>query len=437
MSSYLEAVRDQVVVFDGATGTNLQLRHLSPDDFGGPALEGCNEVLVDTRPDVVADLHRSFLDVGCEVVETDSFGSLPWVLAEYGIAGRAKELARKAASIARDVTPAGKWVAGSLGPGTKIASLGQISFVDQRDGYQLAAEGLLEGGVDLLVVETVQDLLQAKAAMIACRRAMHSIGRQVPVQVQVTIETTGRMLMGTEIGAALTTLEALRPDVIGLNCATGPAEMSEHLRYLSQHSRAPISVLPNAGLPSVVDGQMHYDLTPDELAEHHARFIGDYGVSVVGGCCGTTPDHLRAVVERCRGVGKAPRRPVPEPGVASIYSHVPYDQSPSVLMVGERTNANGSKKFREAMLSDDWETCVAMAREAVREGAHVIDVCVDYTGEDGVADMREIAGRFATQATLPIMLDSTEAEVVETGLQLVAGKPILNSVNLEDGDGPG
>ncbi len=440
MSSYLEAVRERVVVFDGATGTNLQLRHLGPDDFGGPTLEGCNEVLVDTRPDVVADLHRSFFDVGCDVVETNSFGSLPWVLAEYGLAARTQELAAKAARIASDVAGTDRtrrWVAGSLGPGTKIASLGQIAFTDQRDGYEQAATGLLLGGVDLLVVETVQDLLQAKAAIIGCRRAMAACGRQVPIQVQVTIETTGRMLMGTEIGAALTTLEALSPDVIGLNCATGPAEMSEHLRYLSQRATTPISVLPNAGLPSVVDGQMHYDLTPAELAEHQARFVAEYGVSVVGGCCGTTPDHIAAVVQRCRPLEPFDRRPQVEPGVASIYSHVPYDQSPSFLVVGERTNANGSKKFRDAMLADDWDTCVAMAREAVKGGAHVLDVCVDYTGEDGVSDMREVASRFATQATLPIMLDSTEPDVIETGLQLIAGKPILNSVNLEDGDSPG
>ena len=443
-AEYLDAVRERVVVFDGATGTNLQLRHLGPDDFGGPALEGCNEVLVATRPDVVEDLHRSFLDVGCDVVETDSFGSLPWVLAEYNLEDRTHELALKAAEIARRVADEvaadsgrPRWVAGSLGPGTKIASLGQITFVEQRDGYQLAASGLLEGGVDLFIIETVQDLLQAKAAIIGCRRAMVDAGRQIPIQVQVTIETTGRMLMGTEIGAALTTLDAMRPDVIGLNCATGPAEMSEHLRYLSRHSRMPISVLPNAGLPSVVDGQMHYDLTPEQLADHHARFVREYGVSVVGGCCGTSPAHLAAVVEACRDLKPAGRTPVVEPGVASIYSHVPYDQTPSFLVVGERTNANGSKKFREAMLSDDWDTCVAMAREAVKGGAHVLDVCVDYTGEDGVSDMHEVASRFATQATLPIMLDSTEPEVIETGLQLIAGKPILNSVNLEDGDAPG
>jgi 5-methyltetrahydrofolate--homocysteine methyltransferase len=436
----MDAVHGSIVIFDGATGTNLQGLDLGADDFGGPSLEGCNEVLCATRPDVIAALHQSFLEVGCQVVETDSFGSLPWVLAEYGIAERAGELARAAASIARDVADSygpGRWVAGSLGPGTKIASLGQISFTTMRDGYQEAAAGLLAGGSDLLVVETVQDLLQAKAAVIGCRRAMAEAGRQVPVQVQVTVETTGRMLMGSEIAAALTTLDALRPDVIGLNCATGPAEMGEHLRYLSAHSRAPISCLPNAGLPSVVEGKMHYDLTPEELVAYHRRFALELGVSVIGGCCGTTPAHLKAVVDSLSGLAPAPRRPLFEPGIASLYTHVPYDQAPSVLNVGERTNANGSKRFRDAMLAKDWDDCTALAKEAVRAGSHVLDVCVDYTGADGVADMAEVASRFATQATLPLVLDSTEAAVIECGLQRIAGKPIINSVNLEDGDGAG
>ena len=438
MDSYLDAARQKVVIFDGATGTNLQLRDLSADDFGGPELEGCNEYLVVTRPDVVADLHRSFLDVGVDVVETDTFGAFSVVLAEYKIADRAYELNLKAARIARDVADGyGKWVAGSMGPGTKLPSLGHIRFADLRDAYEEQARGLLDGGVDLLLVETQYDLLAAKAGIIACRRAMAATGRQVPIQVQVTMETTGRMLPGTEVGAALTALDAMRPDIIGLNCATGPQEMSEHLRYLSQHSLVPLSCLPNAGLPSVVDGRMHYDLTPEQLADFHARFVTELGVTVIGGCCGTSPDHLRAVVERCRDLTPATREVEYEPGVASIYSHVPYDQSPSFLVVGERTNANGSKKFREAMLSDDWDTCVAMAKEQVREGAHVLDVCVDYTGEDGTADMHEIASRFATQSTLPLMLDSTEPPVIEVGLQWLGGKAILNSVNLEDGDGEG
>ncbi len=440
---YLDAIRERVVVFDGATGTNLQLRDLGADDFGGPALEGCNEILAVTRPDVIAELHASFLEVGCDVVETDTFGAFAVPLAEYGIAERTREINLAAARIARSVADdfatndRPRWVAGSIGPGTKFPSLGNIRFAALRDDYQVQADALLEGGVDLLIIETVFDLLQAKAAVIACRRAMVAAGRTVPIQVQVTIELTGRMLPGTEIGAALAALDPLRPDVIGLNCATGPAEMHEHLRHLAAHARMPVSCVPNAGLPSVVDGAMHYDLTPDQLAEHHHRFVSEFGVSVIGGCCGTTPAHLRAVVERCGGLVPAERSPEHEPAAASIYTAVPFRQDTSFLVVGERTNANGSKKFREAMLADDWETCVAMAKDQVKEGAHVLDVCVDYTGEDGSADMDEVASRFATQSSLPLMLDSTEPEVIETGLQWIGGRPILNSVNLEDGDAPG
>ncbi|HEV3401392.1 MAG TPA: homocysteine S-methyltransferase family protein, partial [Acidimicrobiales bacterium] len=443
MSGYLEAVGERVVIYDGATGTSIQARGLTADDFGGPALEGCNEMLALTRPDVVADLHQSFFEVGVDVVETDTFGAFAVPLGEYGIADRTSEINLAAARIAREVadgysTPDHpRWVAGSVGPGTKFPSLGQIRFAELRDAYEVQARALLEGGVDLFIVETVFDLLQAKAAIIGCRRAIAAAGRQVPIQVQVTMELTGRMLPGTEIGAALTTLEALRPDVVGLNCATGPGEMHEHLRHLSRHSRVPISCLPNAGLPSVVEGKMHYDLTPDELADYQSRFISELGVRVVGGCCGTTTEHLAAVVERCRELEPAERNPVHEPGAASIYTHVPFRQETSFLVIGERTNANGSKRFREAMLADDWDTCVAMGRDQVKEGAHLLDVCVDYTGEDGVADMDEVASRFATQVSIPLVLDSTEPAVIECGLQWIGGKPVLNSVNLEDGDAPG
>ncbi|MER3452705.1 MAG: methionine synthase [Acidimicrobiia bacterium] len=443
MSCYLEAARERVVVFDGATGTNLQLRGLGPDDFGGPQFEGCNEILCATRPDVVAELHDAFLRAGADAIETNSFGAFAVPLGEYGIAHRAAELARKAAAIAREVasgwsTPdRPRWVAGSMGPGTKMPTLGHIRFAELRDAYEEMARGLLEGGVDLLLVETQYDLLAAKAALIGARRAMAGVGREVPLQVQVTIELTGRMLPGTEIGAALVTLEAMRPDVIGINCATGPAEMGEHLRYLAARARTPVSCMPNAGLPSVVDGRMHYDLTPEELASYLARFVTELGVSIVGGCCGTTPAHIAAVVERCRDLTPAPRSPVPEPACASIYAAVPFRQETSFLVVGERTNANGSKRFREAMLAGDWDTCVTMGREQVKEGAHVVDLCVDYTGEDGVAHMDELARRFATQVAAPLMLDSTEPAVIETGLQWFGGRAILNSVNLEEGDGPG
>ncbi len=439
-SSFLDAVRSRVVVFDGATGTNLQLAGLTADDFGGAQLEGCNELLVATRPDVIQELHASFLDVGVDAIETNSFGSFAIPLAEYGIADRAYDLSFRAASLARDVASSyegQRWVAGSMGPGTKMPTLGHISFVELRDAYEIQARGLLEGGVDLFLIETQFDLLGAKAAMIGCRRAMQAVGREAPIQVQVTIELTGRMLPGTEIGAAVVALCSMNPDVIGINCATGPAEMHEHLRYLSTHCDLPISCLPNAGLPSVVDGAMHYDLTPPQLAEHLARFVRELGVTVVGGCCGTTPSHIEAVVNAVRDLTPPTRTIERESSLASLYSPVTIAQELSYLAIGERTNANGSKKFREAMLASDWDTCVAMARDQVREGAHVLDVCVDYVGRDGTVDMRAVASRFATEASAPLVLDSTEPDVLETGLQFLGGRAVLNSANLEDGDAEG
>ena len=403
MARYLDLLAQRVVVFDGATGTNLQLRNLSADDFGGPALEGCNEMLSITRPDVIQDLHRSFLEVGVDVVETNSFGAFPTVLAEYGISERAAEIARRSAElaveVARDFSTADhpRFVAGSIGPGTKFPTLNQISYADLRDAYQIEAEALLEGGVDLLIIETAFDLLGAKAAVAACRRAMRRSNRNVPLQVQVTIELTGRMLPGTEIGAALAALEALKPDVVGLNCSTGPVEMYEPVRYLAEHSLLPISTIPNAGLPSVVDGEMHYDLDPEGLATHLHTFVTELGVAVVGGCCGTTPEHLKLLVERVGQLEPRRRSPVHEAGATSLYSFVSFQQDRSVLLIGERTNANGSKRFREAMLAGDFETTTTMARDQVKEGAHLIDVCVDYTGADGVADMGEVARRLATQ----------------------------------------
>ena len=396
-----------------------------------------------TRPDVIRGMHAAFFDVGVDAVETASFGSFSTVLNEYDVADRAHELNVAAARLAREVADdfsadgRTRYVAGSVGPGTKLPSLGHIGFAELRDSYEEQAAGLLEGGVDLFLIETCMDLLQVKAAMIACRRAMKAAGRTVPLQVQVTMETTGRMLVGSEIGAALVSLAAMRPDVLGINCATGPAEMQEHLRFLSQHSPLPISVLPNAGLPSVVDGRTHYDLTPEELAEYHRRHVTELGVSIVGGCCGTTPEHLRQVVEAVGGVQPARRSPSFEPSVSSIYSPVALDQDLSVLMIGERTNANGSKAFRDAMLASDWDTCVKMANEQIKEGAHVLDVCVDYVGRDGTVDMDEIAKRFATQSSVPLVIDSTEPPVVEAALTHIGGRAILNSANLEDGELPG
>jgi len=443
MAGFLDLVNERVVTYDGATGTFLQGLDLTADDFGGPELEGCNEFLVVTRPDAIRQFHAAYLDVGCDVVETNTFGAFAIPLAEYDLADRTHELNVTAARLAREVvadyaTPDHpRFVAGSVGPGTKMPSLGHITFAELRDAYQVQMDGLLEGGVDLLIIETQYDLLGLKAAIVAARRAMAAQGREVPLQVQVTIELTGRMLPGTEIGAALAAIDPLRPDVIGLNCATGPAEMGEHLRHLSQHARMPISCLPNAGLPQVIDGQMAYELTPDQLAEHHKRFITELGVQVVGGCCGTGPEHIRKVVEVCRDLTPAPRTPVHEPGATSIYSHVPFEQDTSFLIIGERTNANGSKKFREAMLEGDWDTCTLMGREQLNEGAHVLDLCVDYVGRDGTLDMDELASRFGTQVAAPLVLDSTEPQVMEAGLQHIGGRSLLNSANLEDGEAPG
>ena len=445
MSSYRHALDSgRLVILDGATGTSLQGFDLTADDFGGPSLEGCNELLNVTRPDVVAAIHRSFFDVGVDATETNTFGAFPVPLAEYGIADRTYELAAAGAAIARSVTDdyiaadgRARWVAGSIGPGTKFASLGQISYAELRDGYQINAAGLLDGGVDFLLIETQFDLLGAKAAINGARRAMRAAGREVPLQVQVTIELTGRMLPGTEIGAALTALDALRPDVFGINCATGPVEMYEPLRYLSHNSRMPISVIPNAGLPQVVDGEMAYDLTAEGLADHLESFVTELGAQVIGGCCGTTPEHLRAVVDRCRPHTPAVRSPIHTPAAASTYSSVPFAQETSFLIIGERTNANGSKAFRQALLAEDADACLAIAAEQVAESAHLLDLCVDYVGRDGVADMQLLGGRFATEVTVPTVLDSTEPEVMEAGLELIGGRSVLNSANLEEGEGEG
>ncbi len=443
MSTFLHALSKRVLVFDGAAGTTLQQAGLTGADFGGPELEGCNEMLNLTRPDVVAGMHGDFLAVGVDVIETNTFGAFAIPLGEYGLAARSYEINKAAAEIAVEAAASHsteshpRFVAGSMGPGTKLPSLGQITYRELAAAYETQARGLIDGGVDLLIIETMYDLLTLKAAVTGSRRAMQAAERSLPIQAQVTIETTGRMLPGTEIGAALAAIEPLSIDVVGLNCAPGPEEMTEHLRYLARHARAPIAAIPNAGLPEVVNGAMRYDLTPAALAEHHARFITELGVQVVGGCCGTTPAHLEAVVAACRDLTPATRHPISEPGAASTYSFVPFAQDTSFLIIGERTNANGSKQFREAMLAEDWDTCLEVARGQVAESAHLIDLCVDYVGRDGTADMHELAGRFATQVTAPIVLDSTEPDVMAAGLERIGGRSVLNSANLEDGEGEG
>lgn len=436
-----EALATRVVVADGAMGTMLQAQDPTLEDFQN--LEGCNEILNVTRPDIVRSVHEEYFAVGVDCVETNTFGTNFAALSEYDIPERNFELSEAGARIAREVadeftekTGQQRWVLGSMGPGTKLPTLGHAPYTTLRDAYQINAEGMIAGGADALLVETTQDLLQTKSAILGARRALEATGTNLPLICSVTVETTGTMLLGSEIGAALTALEPLGIDMIGLNCATGPAEMSEHLRYLARHSRVPISCMPNAGLPVLGKNGAHYPLTEAELADAQETFVREYGLSLVGGCCGTTPEHLRQVVERVRGVETTRREPHPEPGAASLYQTVPFRQDTAYMAIGERTNANGSKKFREAMLEGRWDDCVEMARDQIREGAHMLDLCVDYVGRDGVADMAELAGRFATASTLPIVLDSTELPVIQAGLEKLGGRAVINSVNYEDGDGP-
>jgi 5-methyltetrahydrofolate--homocysteine methyltransferase len=440
MSTLRAVLAERVVVADGAMGTMLQASEATLDDFAG--YEGCNEILNVTRPDIVTGVHEAYLEAGADCVTTNSFGANLSNLGEYEIADRIGELSLKSARLAREAadrwaTPhRPRWVLGSMGPGTKLPTLGHITFRELRDAYQANAEGLLRGGADALIIETCQDMLQAKAAIIGAKRAVAHLATDTLIVVQVTIETTGMMLLGSEIGAALTALEPLGIDMIGLNCATGPGEMSEHLRYLAARSPIPISCEPNAGLPVLTSDGARYPLTPDQLADAHDRFTREFGLSLVGGCCGTTPEHIAALAGRVADRPAVGRKPRPEPGVASLYQHVPFRQDTAFLAIGERTNANGSKAFRDAMLEGRYEDCVQIARDQTRDGAHLLDVCVDYVGRDGVADMRAVAGRLATAATLPLVLDSTEPGVIEAGLELTGGRAVINSVNYEDGDGP-
>ncbi|PWD45084.1 methionine synthase [Gordonia paraffinivorans] len=441
-TTFMSSMSRRVLIGDGAMGTMLQAADLTLDDFLG--LEGCNEILNDTRPDVLEAIHRAYFEAGADAVETNTFGCNLSNLGDYDIADRIRELAYKGTAIARGVAdemgPSAdgidRYVLGSIGPGTKLPSLGHTTFAVIRDAYIECVIGMLEGGADAVLIETCQDLLQLKAAVVAARRAMDRVGRRIPIITHVTVETTGTMLLGSEIGAALAAIEPLGVDVIGLNCATGPAEMSEHLRYLSKHARLPVSVMPNAGLPVLGPNGAEYPLTPEELAEALAGFVGEFGLQFVGGCCGTTPEHIRQVAEAVAGVTPATRRPEHVSETSSLYTAVPFDQDASFLVIGERTNTNGSKAFREAMIAGDYQKCLDIAKDQTRDGAHMLDLNVDYVGRDGAADMTALASRFATSSTLPIMLDSTEPDVIRAGLETLGGRCAVNSVNYEDGDGP-
>ncbi len=421
-------------------GTMLQSYDLTLDDFD--QLEGCNEILNHTRPDVVRAIHDAYFEVGVDAVETNTFGTNLSALGEYGIAHRITELAEQAARIARASADAystadrPRWVLGSVGPGTKLPTLGHVPYAALRDAYQRQVEGMLAGGIDAVLVETSQDLLQTKAATLGAKRALAHAGRDLPVIVHVTVETTGTMLLGTEIGAALTALEPLGIDLIGLNCATGPAEMSEHLRHLSRYATVGVSCMPNAGLPQLTAAGAHYPLQPRELADALEQFVAEFGLGLVGGCCGTGPEHLRQVVDRLIDRPAPQRHPQHVAASSSLYAEVPFRQDTSYLSIGERTNANGSKAFRDALIAQRWEDCVDIARAQIRDGAHLLDLNVDYVGRDGAADMREMAFRLATASTLPIVLDSTEPAVLQAGLECLGGRAVINSVNYEDGDGP-
>jgi 5-methyltetrahydrofolate--homocysteine methyltransferase len=448
MATLREYIENHVLIADGAMGTMLQAANPSLDDFQG--FEGCNEILNVTRADVVESVHQAYLKVGVDAIETNTFGANFANLAEYGIEERIYELSFAGAAIARkcadefstEAKP--RWVLGSMGPGTRLPTLGHTTYDVLKKAYSANAKGLIDGGADALLIETAQDLLQAKAAINGARQAIDEFNnseeratkKDILVIAQVTVETNGTMLLGSEIGAALNALEPLNIDLIGLNCATGPLEMSEHLRTLSLSSDVGISVMPNAGLPVLVDGGAHYPLSPSELAASLLTFAKDYQVQIVGGCCGTTPEHLAEVVKVLSGYQIAKRKVEFESGASSLYQFVPFRQQNTYLAIGEKTNANGSRAFRDALLNDDWQTCVEIARDQIRDGAHMLDLSVDYVGRDGVADMNELAHRFATASTLPIVIDSTEPAVIEAGLKQLGGRSVINSVNFEDGDGP-
>lgn len=437
---YLNGPKHPVLVFDGAMGTSLQSQNLTAEDFGGAEYEGCNEYLVHTKPSAVAKVHEAFLAVGADVIETDTFGGTSIVLAEYDLADQAYYLNKSAAELAKACankysTPEKpRFVAGSMGPGTKLPTLGHIDFDRLKNAYVEQVEGLYDGGADLLLVETCQDVLQIKAALNAIEEVFQKKGQRLPLMVSVTMETMGTMLVGTEINAVVSILQPYKIDILGLNCATGPDLMKPHIKYLSENSPFIVSCIPNAGLPENVGGQAHYRLTPVELKMALMHFIEDLGVQIIGGCCGTRPDHIQALAELSQGLTPKSRHYHYEPSAASIYSTQPYIQDNSFLIVGEKLNASGSKKCRELLNAEDWDSLVSMAKAQVKEGAHILDVNVDYVGRDGVRDMHQLASRLVNNVTLPLMLDSTEWEKMEAGLKVAGGKCILNSTNYEDGE---
>ncbi len=446
--TYLNRDEKPLIIFDGGTGTSFQNLNLTADDFGGKELEGCNENLVLSSPEVVDKVHKSFLEAGCHVIETNTFGASSIVLDEYDIADKAYEINKNAAFIAKKAAAKyssvdkPRFVAGSIGPTTKLPTLGHIDFDELKQSYKEQIYGLIDGGVDLLLIETCQDVLQIKSALLASKEILESKNIDLPLMVSITMETTGTMLVGSDIASALTILEPFNIDILGLNCATGPEQMKDHIKYLSEHSPFAISCIPNAGLPENIGGVAHYRLKPIELKMQLMNFIYDFNVQLIGGCCGTTPEHIKYLssiideiidVERTHNIGKKNSSGF-IPSASSIYNSVPYKQDNSILIVGERLNASGSKKVRELLNNDDWDGLVAIAKQQQKENAHVLDVNVDYVGRDGVKDMKEISSRLVTNINLPLMIDSTDADKMESGLMSAGGKCIINSTNYEDGN---
>src|ERR1700758_4402640 len=439
MADFLQIVRERVVVYDGAMGTNIQKRNPTLDDYWGK--ENCSEVLVLSRPDIIRDIHADFFRVGCDIVETDTFGGSSIVLAEFDLRDRVHEINVKAAQLAKEVAQQfstkdkPRFVAGSLGPTTKLPSLGHIGFEAMVAAYEEQAEALIEGGVDVLLVETAQDLLQAKIAAIGVLEALRKSGKRLPVTVQVTLQESGTMLLGTEIGAALAALEPFEVEAIGLNCATGPKEMNDAVRYLALNSTKEVSVLPNAGLPQNVGGHAVYKLTPQELAEYHKHFVQDYGVRIVGGCCGTIPEHLKAVVDAVSGVEPAKREVKRVGAASSAYTSVPLDLEPKPLIVAEEMNTTTRvEHFRNLGRGKKYDDILALAKKLVNDGSHMLDLCCAIVGEDEKGYITSILERIATRVPAPILVDSTEADVVEEALKRIPGRAIINSINLEDGE---
>jgi 5-methyltetrahydrofolate--homocysteine methyltransferase len=440
MKTFLEQLKEKVLVFDGATGSTLQTYGLTADDFGGTNLEGCNEYLCISKPEVVTKLHSYFLEAGADVIETNSFGSASIVLTEYNIANLDYELSLKSAQLAKavakdfstDMKP--RFVAGSIGPTTKLPSLGHITFDAMEESFYRQMSGLFDGGVDLFCIETCQDLLQIKCALAAADRLFRDKKRKLPVIVSVTVETMGTMLLGTDISGALTVIEPYDlVDIIGMNCATGPKEMEENIRYLCHNSPKNVFCMPNAGIPENVSGKAHYHLSPDEMEKWATLFVKDFGVRVVGGCCGTNAEHIRKLSDVSERISPAERKWEFTSSVASLYSISTMTIDPAPVLVGERCNANGSRQFKNLLEKEDYDAMVNMAKEQVKEGAHVLDICVAYVGRDEVRDMTEVIKRFNTAVTLPLMIDSTEVNVIETALKLYAGRAIINSINFEEG----